>query len=111
MPLCTDEEVGGYHPINLEQWQSKANMQNQLAWRLGWFHKYPQSKSAYARAPRKLQVDPTFCPVRRRRTWEEFQQKLKVQPTWLNVPLLPAHPANEEPTEQYMLDTLNQAIQ
>ena len=31
MPLCTDEEVGGYHPINLEQWQSKENMQNQPA--------------------------------------------------------------------------------
>lgn len=37
-PLCTDEEVGRYHhPINLEQWQSRENMQNQLAWRLGWF--------------------------------------------------------------------------
>lgn len=111
MPLCTEEEVGGYHPISLEQWQSRKNMQNQPAWRLGWFRKYPNSKTAYARAPRELRVDPTFCAVRRRRTWEEFKQKQKVQPTWLNYPLLPAHPANEEPTEACMLHTLKQAIQ
>ena len=85
-------------------------MQNQPEWRLGWFRKYPQSKSAYARAPRNLRVDPTFCPVRRRRTWEEFEKKIQVQPTWLNFPLLPAQPANEEPTEQYMVETLTQAI-
>lgn len=86
---CPIEELGGYQPLSLEQWQSKANMQNQPTWRLTWFRKDPQNRKTYTRAPRELQADATYYPTRRRRTWANFEQKARSHPTWLNYPLLP----------------------
>ena len=43
--------------------------------------------------------------------WVLLKKKEESAANMAQIPLLPAHPSNEEPTEQYMLDTLNQAIQ
>lgn len=100
------EELGSYQPVSLDQWMSKANMQNQPTWRLGWFPKYPTSRTTYALAPRELRIDPLYCPVKRRRTWDEYQSRIKVYPSWLNYPLLPMPESGREPTEEYMIETL-----
>ena len=85
-------------------------MQNQPTWRLTWFKKYPQSRTTYARAPREIRIDPMYCPVRRRRTWEEHVFRQRTHPTWLNYPMLPPPESNKEPTESYMLQTLEQTV-
>lgn len=48
--------------------------------------------------------------MRRRRTWENFNSRHAGRPTWLNYPLLPGPEPGYEPTEKYMLETLEQAI-
>ena len=103
---CPPEELGGYHPVSLDQWMSKANMQNQPQWRLRWFQKNPTSRITYALAPREKRIDPLYCPIRRTRTWEEYEKRIKRFPSWLNYPLLPPPPSGKEPTEEYMIETL-----
>ena len=60
---CPIEEIGGYEAVSLDQWLSKANMQNQPLWRLAWFRKYPLCRTTYALAPRELRIDPVYCPI------------------------------------------------
>ena len=67
LPDIPQEEIGGYETITMEQWVNPMQLPNQPQWRLLWFRKYPNSKMYYMRAPRELRIDPTFCPVRRRR--------------------------------------------
>lgn len=108
---CRKEELGGYQEISLDQWMTKANMQNQPKWRLGWFRRYPTSCTTYALAPRELRIDPLYCPVRRRRTWEAYHNHIKVYPSWLNYPLLPMPESRGEPTEEYILETLERVCE
>ena len=100
---CPPQEVAGYYPVTMEQWQTGTLMKNQPVWRKNFFRKYPSSRTFYAQAPRELRVDPVFCPWRRRRTWDDFRDRQKTNPQWLNYPLLDAPDENEEPSEGYMV--------
>ena len=110
MPTCPKEEIGGYYPISLDNWRTKAVLENQPTWRITWFRKYSSAITIYAMAPRELRIDPIYCPVCRYRTWEDFERNSKNNPTWLNYPLLPAPEGMRESTEHYMKQTLTQAI-
>ena len=102
-PNCSQEEIGGYAPITLDQWRTRAVLENQPTWRITWFRKHPSAITTYARAPREFRIDPCYCPVRRRRNWADFERIKSTRPTWLNYPLLPAPEDNRPSTENYMI--------
>lgn len=51
-------------------------------------------------------IDPTFYPIKRRRTWKNFTKFTARRTTWLNYPELPPPPAKSVPIERYMINTL-----
>lgn len=57
-------KLGGYEPIDVERWQVKSVMDNQPEWRKKWIAKYRNIKE-YVEAPRRLRIDPAFCPTPR----------------------------------------------
>lgn len=70
----------------------------------------PKDKLHYYLAPQSLRIDPTFCPIKRRRNWETYERIQRIHSTWLNFPELPPPKKGESPTEKYMLSTLNGVI-
>lgn len=86
-PDFPEEEIGGFAPISLKEWQCKEVLENQPPWRLAWFRKYRANITNYARAPGEL----LYCLMHRCRTWEDFKRRQRTQPTWLNYPLLCWH--------------------
>ena len=62
--------------------------------------------------PQELRIDPTFCPIKRRRNWETFQRiNSTTRLTWLNYPVLPEPKHGRAPMKRYMVETLSGVIQ
>lgn len=106
LPQCPIDQLGGYSQVRLEDWEVSDIMTNQPTWRARWFHIRPKDRIFYLNAPQELRIDPTFCPIKRRRTWENFQRFTAQRTTWLNYPELPPPPSKGIPTERYMLNIL-----
>ena len=91
-------------PVNKDRWQD--SMRNRPDWRKKFIAKYMTIED-YAEAPRELCIDPCFCPVPRRYTWPEYEEKLRRNPNLLNYPKL-SPPASYQPlTEENFLETLS----
>lgn len=89
--------------------QVEAIIANQPKWRESWLTKRPKEMIHYYLAPQALRIDPTFCPIKRRRISDTFERVLKIHSTWLNYPELPPPTTGEVPTERYKA-TLNGVI-
>ena len=90
--------------MNKDRWQD--NMQNQPNWRKKFIVKYKTIED-YAEAPRELRIDPYFCPVPRRYTWLEYEEKLKRNLNLLNYPKLPSPTSDQSLMEDNFLETLS----
>lgn len=110
-PDVLDDELGGWHEIDLNDWRRPEVMQNQPSWRISWFRKHPDTIVAYAQAPRDLRINPVFCPCIRRRSWPAFQSFNQMRPNYLNYPMMPGPGKDQRPTETYMLRECQAAIQ
>ena len=65
----------------------------------------------YRRSPRELQIEPTFCPCKRRYTWEKYE-KIKAQfPFALNYPALPSPDHFLDLTEEWMINVCKQMLE
>ena len=49
-------------------------MEGQLEWRKTWFIQVLGSLKIYTKIPQELQIDPSYCPCKRRYNWEEFNK-------------------------------------
>ena len=85
----TDELKPGYQEIDVDRWQVKEVMDKQPQWRFQFLARWRTIKE-YKEAPRSLKIDPTFCLMPRRYTWEQYEVLLKDNPNALNYPLCPA---------------------
>lgn len=80
---------------------------NQPQWQKAWLEHTKVFKLRYVKAPQELRIDPTFCPLCRRRDWDFFKRYATgIQSTWLNYPLLAALEGRKAPTEKYVIETL-----
>ncbi|WP_208972735.1 hypothetical protein, partial [Escherichia coli] len=70
-----------------------------------------QFKFYYINAPQDLRIDPTFCPVQRRRNWDLFRRLTATdRQNWINYLVLPPPQEGRAPTETYLLDTFSRVI-
>ena len=84
---------------------------NQPRWRHTWFTKNQMHKLHYINAPQDLRIDPTFCPIQRRRDWDTFKMiSIGEGLNWLNYPHLQAPEPNKKPTEQYVITSMKNVI-
>ena len=80
------EEMPWYQTLDPNNWQVEAVLKDQPQWQLDFFKKNKHALKEYAKAPRHLRVDPTFCPTPRMHTWVN----------WLVLPIPPeGHPIIE----------------
>ena len=111
LPECPTNELGGYEQVPITDAEVEAIQQNQPAWRVSWLGQFLKNKLHYLAAPQELRIDPTFCPMKRRRNWDTFQRvNSSTRVTWLNYPVLPEPKQGRAPTEKYMVDTLTGVI-
>ena len=83
---------------------------SQPVWRKKWLQQNSQELIHLVNAPKELQSDYTFCPIHRIKTYEQHKVVLKVNPTWLNYPILSPPARGERISEHYMVKTLRGAI-
>lgn len=104
-------ELGGYAQIPVKDYEVAEIEANQPEWRKNWLQKDPMHKLYYITAPQEMRIDPTFCPIRRRRAWENFQSyTTDERRTWLNYPVLLPPQRRQRINEKYVVDTLNYFI-
>ena len=78
-----------------------------MAW-LAWIQGHNKSILEYVAAPCSLWIDPTYYPVKRQCTWENFDTISKYYPEPLNFLELP--PADRYHTKKYFTSSLRNAI-
>ena len=111
LPNCEMNELGGYADVPVSEHAVMDIERNQPRWRKTWLGRASVFKLHYVTAPQQLRIDPTFCPLRRRRDWETFDRLATgIRKTWLNYPLLQSPPPNKQPTETYVIDTLKNIL-
>ena len=108
MPRCSLEQLGGYKLLTQEEINGRTPVLNQPLWRLAYIRKHTAAILEYANAPRYCTVDPTYCPTRRRYTWEAFERILKFYPNRLNYLALPGD--DRFFSNAYFISTLKYAI-
>ena len=64
-----DELKPGYQEIDVDRWQVKEVMDKQPQWHFQFIVRWQMIKE-YKEAPRALHIDPSFCRVPRRYTWD-----------------------------------------
>ena len=99
----TEELKPGYQEIDVDKWQVKEVMDKQPQWRFQFLARW-RTIQEYKEAPRSLRIDPSFCPVPRRYTWEQFEVLLKDNPNALNYPLCPVRPHDQPLNETWFLE-------
>ena len=77
---CPIEDLGGYLPISMAEWQGAIVLKNQPWWRLNWFRKCPNMRTYYASADQELKIDPTFFTI----ILDHLANIQKTMPTWVN---------------------------
>ncbi|MCO5612841.1 hypothetical protein L7F22_067112 [Adiantum nelumboides] len=107
-PAVPRNEDGGYEGIPLTSEQAKTLIEDHSKWRKKWLSERPRDLTNFHNTPQSLQIDPTYCPVPRRRSWAEFQKWKGKNKALLNYPVLSAQ---EPPTVNYVVNTLNTTIQ
>ncbi|MCO5613456.1 hypothetical protein L7F22_067732 [Adiantum nelumboides] len=107
-PAVPRNEDGGYEGIPLTSEQAKTLKEDHPRWRRKWLSERPRDLTNFHNTPQSLQIDPTYCPVPRRRSWAEFQKWKGKNQALLNYPVLSAQ---EPPTVNYVVNTLNTTIQ
>ncbi|MCO5553434.1 hypothetical protein L7F22_006955 [Adiantum nelumboides] len=107
-PAVQRNEDGGYEGIALTTEEAKTLIEDHPRWRRKWLSERPRDLTNFHNTPQSLQIDPTYCPVPRRRTWAEFQKWRGKNKALLNYPVLSAQ---EPPTVNYVVNTLNTTIQ
>ena len=111
LPECPTNELGGYAQVPIRDSQVMDIEKNQPRWRQIWFTHDQRHKLHYVVAPQELRIDPTFCPIRRRRDWDAFARYTQTErQNWLNYPVLPPPEPNQRPTERYVVRSLNKLI-
>ena len=78
-------------------------MEGQLEWRKEWFKKVPRSLKIYAPSSKEMRIDQSFCPCKRRYTWEEFNKLQERQPYILNFPKIPGPSLEDELDEKWFI--------
>ena len=78
-------------------------MDKQPQWRFQFLARW-RTIQEYKEAPRSLRIDPSFCPVPRRYTWEQFEVLLKDNPNALNYPLCPTCPHDQPLNKIWFLE-------
>ena len=63
-------------------------MDKQPQWHFQFIARWRTIKE-YKEAPRLLQIDPSFCPMPKRYTWDQYEVLLTDSPNALNYPLCP----------------------
>lgn len=56
--------LGGYEEVDVQKWKVTAILQNQPEWRKPWLVKHHNIRE-YAKALRRMRIDPMFCPTPR----------------------------------------------
>ena len=108
MPQCAQKQLGGYGPLTQEEVNGQTPLLHQPLWQLAYIWKHTAVILEYANAPRYCRIDPTYCPTKRRYTWEAFERILKFYPNRLNYPALPR--ADRFCSNAYFVSTLKYAI-
>ncbi|MCO5599739.1 hypothetical protein L7F22_053846 [Adiantum nelumboides] len=101
-------EEGGYEGIPLTSEEAQTLIEDHPRWRKKWLSERPRDLINFHNTSQYLQIDPTYCPVPRRRSWAKFQKWKGKNKALLNYPVLSAQ---EPPTVTYVVNTLNQTIQ
>ncbi|MCO5573299.1 hypothetical protein L7F22_027068 [Adiantum nelumboides] len=73
-PALPKNAEGGYKGITLIVEQAKALVGDHRKWQKKWLQDRPNDLTNFHNTPQALQIDPTYCPVPRKRTWPEFQR-------------------------------------
>ena len=109
--LVSDDptQVGGYNEVTDEAFNTSAFNKMQPLWRRRWFKEYPTQLAWYKRAPKALRIDPSYCPIKRRKTWEDYEHFHARNPQWLNYPSMPAPRGN--PMEDYVITTMEKYVE
>ncbi|MCO5576723.1 hypothetical protein L7F22_030539 [Adiantum nelumboides] len=107
-PAVPRNEEGGYEGIPLTSEEAQTLIEDHPRWRKKWLSERPWDLTNFHNMPQYLQIDPTYCPVPRRRSWVEFQKWKDKNKALLNYQVLSAQ---EPPTVTYVVNTLNQTIQ
>ena len=97
---------------NPKKLNSKEIMEGQLEWRKDWFRKVPCSLKLYAQIPQELRIDPSYCPCKRRYSWDEFNELQERQPYLQNFPIIPGPSIDDDFDKNWFVkqckDTLKQ---
>ena len=90
-PNCPEKELGGFRALKAEDFTNPGAMKNQPRWRLRFFPANAQALITYHHALLRRRIDPTYCPIPRRRTWARFfdVRQIHEQKQWLNYPAMP----------------------
>ncbi|MCO5548574.1 hypothetical protein L7F22_002034 [Adiantum nelumboides] len=107
-PALQRNKDGGYEGISLTTEEAKTLIKDHPRWRRKWLIERPRDLTNFHNTPQSLQIDPTYFPVLRQRTWAEFQKWRGKNKALLNYPVLSAQ---EPPTVNYVVNTLNTTIQ
>ncbi|MCO5558512.1 hypothetical protein L7F22_012097 [Adiantum nelumboides] len=107
-PAVQRNEDGGYEGISLTTEEAKTLIKDHPRWRRKWLSERPRDLTNFHNTPQSLQIDPTYCLVPRQQTWVEFQKWRGKNKALLNYPVLSAQ---EPPTMNYKVNTLNTTIQ
>ena len=111
LPQCERNQLGGYEGIPVNDYEILDIEKNQPRWRKTWLGRHKIFKLHYVTAPQHIRMDPTCCPIRRRRDWETYARiATGICQTWLNYPLLDSPAPTTRPTERYVLDTLGNIL-
>ncbi|MCO5612812.1 hypothetical protein L7F22_067083 [Adiantum nelumboides] len=71
-PAVPRNEDGGYEGIPLTTEEAKTLIEDHPRWRRKWLSERPRDLTNFHNTPQSLQIDPTYCPVARRRSWAKF---------------------------------------
>ncbi|MCO5611475.1 hypothetical protein L7F22_065728 [Adiantum nelumboides] len=107
-PAMPRNEEEGYEGIPFTSKEVKTLIEDHPRWRKKWLSERPRDLTNSHNTPQYLQIDPTYCPVPRRRSWAKFQKWKGKNKALLNYPVLSAQ---EPPTVNYVVNTLNQTNQ
>ncbi|MCO5584281.1 hypothetical protein L7F22_038205 [Adiantum nelumboides] len=106
-PAVPRNEDGGYEGISLTTEEAKTLIEDHPRWRKKWLSERPRDLTNFHNTPQALQIDPTYCPVPRQRTWAEFQKWKGKNKALLNYLVLSAQ---EPPIVNYVVNILNTTI-
>ena len=106
LPNLLANTDGSYDVSNMQDEERQQLVDRQPPWRKKWLSLRPGDKLHYLRTPAALQVDPTFCPIRRRRAWHEYDLAREGDKYFLNYPLFPGPLQRQSVSERYVKDNL-----